>query len=291
MLTPADRQVVGCAQRRIAATGWSIEPEADSHPAVRAVDKPGSLAGTVLLVDVGDDDQRLYVIPESWARSELRSYATLRFARSYRDVLADDAAAQTVVDALRPLLEDLDENLNAHELLTQRVAEDAPFDTEAVFGSEGWRQWTPSADESSAQFAEACAPVLWSRFRQPDSGWGIDYDPTDYLAAADQEQILAELRVLGCEILHCPGLARLYRDPDPDLVARIDAGEWPPRSAQPEPPAATALGDQFASLVPSALLSQGAVDAAKSRSITSAPSCRTGRSSCRYTVSVTWLLA
>ena len=29
----------------------------------------------------------------------------------------------------------------------------------------------------------------------------------------------------------------------------------------------------------------------KSRSITSAPSCRTGRSSCRYTVSVTWLLA
>jgi hypothetical protein len=28
----------------------------------------------------------------------------------------------------------------------------------------------------------------------------------------------------------------------------------------------------------------------KSRSITSAPSCSTGRSSCRYTVSVTWLL-
>ena len=29
VLTPADRQVVGCAQRRIVATGWSIEPEAD----------------------------------------------------------------------------------------------------------------------------------------------------------------------------------------------------------------------------------------------------------------------
>ena len=29
VLTPAERQVVGCAQRRIVATGWSIEPEAD----------------------------------------------------------------------------------------------------------------------------------------------------------------------------------------------------------------------------------------------------------------------
>lgn len=30
VLTPAERQVAGCAQRRIVATGWSIEPEADS---------------------------------------------------------------------------------------------------------------------------------------------------------------------------------------------------------------------------------------------------------------------
>ena len=62
------------------------------------------------------------------------------------------------------------------------------------------------------------------------------HDPTDYLAAEDAEQILAELRVLGCEILRCPGLVRVYYDPDPDLVARIDAGEWPPRSRDPEPP-------------------------------------------------------
>jgi hypothetical protein len=33
VLTPADRQVVGCAQRRIVATGWSIEPETDSPAA------------------------------------------------------------------------------------------------------------------------------------------------------------------------------------------------------------------------------------------------------------------
>jgi hypothetical protein len=30
VLTPADRQVVGCAQRRIMTTGWSIETETDS---------------------------------------------------------------------------------------------------------------------------------------------------------------------------------------------------------------------------------------------------------------------
>lgn len=83
--------------------------------------------------------------------------------------------------------------------------------------------------------------MLWSRFRQPDGGWGIDYDPTDYLPAEDQEKILAELRILGCEILHCPGLVGQYWGPDPDLVARIDAGEWPPRPGKPEPPAATAL--------------------------------------------------
>jgi hypothetical protein len=29
VLTVADRQVVGCAERRVVATGWSIEPEAD----------------------------------------------------------------------------------------------------------------------------------------------------------------------------------------------------------------------------------------------------------------------
>ena len=31
VLTPADRQVVGCVERRIVATGWSIEPEADRN--------------------------------------------------------------------------------------------------------------------------------------------------------------------------------------------------------------------------------------------------------------------
>jgi len=31
LLTPADRQVVGCAERRIVATGWSIEPEVDEN--------------------------------------------------------------------------------------------------------------------------------------------------------------------------------------------------------------------------------------------------------------------
>jgi hypothetical protein len=29
VLTPADRRVVGCAQQRVVASGWSIEPEAD----------------------------------------------------------------------------------------------------------------------------------------------------------------------------------------------------------------------------------------------------------------------
>jgi hypothetical protein len=214
-----------------------VKPRKKRTPA-EPVDKPGSLAGTVVLVEVGGPDgERLFVIPESWARSELRSYATLNFARSYRDVLADDAAVQTVVDALgrfledpdEDLLQDLDEDLNERELFAQRVAEDAPFDAEEVFGFEGWRQWCPSAEESSARFAEGSAPVLWSRFGRPDGGWGIDYDPTDYLAAEDAEQILAELRVLGCEILHCPGLVTLYYNPDPELVARIDAGEWPPR--------------------------------------------------------------
>jgi hypothetical protein len=36
VLTPADRQVVGCAQRRMVATGWSIEPEADLPAAIGA---------------------------------------------------------------------------------------------------------------------------------------------------------------------------------------------------------------------------------------------------------------
>lgn len=202
------------------------------------VEKPGSLVGTVVLVDVGDgNDERLYVIPESWARSQLRSYATLCFARSYRDVLVDDSAVQTVVEALeRSSLEDLDEDsdedqdedIDGRELFVRRVAADGAFDAEEFFGSEGWRQWTPGGAESTAQFLEARAPALWNRFKQPDSGWGIDYDPVDYLAPADEEQILAGLRALGCKIVRCPGLAGLYWGPAPDLVARIDAGEWPP---------------------------------------------------------------
>lgn len=38
VLTPADRRVVGCTQRRIVATGWSIEPE--------PLRGPGQLTGT-----------------------------------------------------------------------------------------------------------------------------------------------------------------------------------------------------------------------------------------------------
>jgi hypothetical protein len=30
VLTPADHRVAGCAERRIAATGWSIEPEGNA---------------------------------------------------------------------------------------------------------------------------------------------------------------------------------------------------------------------------------------------------------------------
>jgi len=74
----------------------------------------GELVGTVLLVGVGLDGERLLVIPEAWARRELRSYATLRSARSYRDLLADDDAAETVVDALQRSLQDLDEDLDVH---------------------------------------------------------------------------------------------------------------------------------------------------------------------------------
>ena len=221
VLTPAERQVVGCAEKRIVATGWSIEPAAGgdvvtSGPAVEvgtavchreepaelgtgdadgyeeevkpkqtapaeAVDKPGSLAGIVVLVDLDDEPERLYVIPESWARSELRSYATLEFARSYRDVLADDDAVQTVLEGLGRCLEDpdedLEEDLDARELFERRVAEDAPFNAMEFFGDEGWRQWCPGGAESTAQFLEGKAPALWSRFRQPDGGWGIDYDP------------------------------------------------------------------------------------------------------------------
>ncbi|GIH68004.1 hypothetical protein [Sphaerimonospora thailandensis] len=210
----------------------------------RPVDKPGSLAGTVVLVEVSDvDDDRLYVIPESWARGELRGYATLCHARTYRDVLVDDDAVETVVAALERRLEDdepeegdeAEGGVDARELFARRVAEDARFDTDAVFGVEGWRDWIPSAEESSAWFAESKVPVLWSRFKRVDGAWGIDYDPTDYLPAEDRERILAELRVLGCEIRECPGLVRLYWDPDPDLVARIDAGEWPPRPEAPKP--------------------------------------------------------
>jgi hypothetical protein len=201
------------------------------------VDEPGSLAGTVILVDVDDgNDERLYVIPESWARSELRSYATLQFARSYRDVLADDDAVQTVLEGLGRYLEDLEEDLDARELFERRVAEDAPFNAMEFFGDEGWRHWCPGGAQTTAQFLEGKAPALWSRFRQPDGGWGIDYDPVDYLAPADEQQIIAGLRALGCEIVRCPGLGRQYWGPDPDLVARIDAGEWPPRPGEPDPP-------------------------------------------------------
>jgi hypothetical protein len=36
VLTPADRQVVGCTQRRVVTTGWSIEPEVNAPAATGA---------------------------------------------------------------------------------------------------------------------------------------------------------------------------------------------------------------------------------------------------------------
>jgi hypothetical protein len=283
VLTPADRQVVGCAERRIVATGWSIEsqqPEgnagtswptemkkaaADHHegpgesgtddidededidegeeelPPAEAVDQPGSLAGTVVLVDVGDDPERLFVIPVDAACSELRTYATLVHAGTYRDVLADVGAVETVVEALGRRLDErdeddegLEEGLSARELFDRRVAEDASFSTDAVFGEEGWREWCPDHRAATERFVRRRAPRLWERFGKGDGGWGIDYDPVDQLPAADQDQILARLQALGCEILPCPELDQQYWNPDRDLAARIDAGKWPPRSGEPE---------------------------------------------------------
>ena len=87
----------------------------------------------------------------------------------------------------------------------------------------------PSFAESSARFFEVHAPALWSQFRVRDGGWGIDYDPTDYVAVEDEGQVVAGLRALGYEILRCPGLENQYWGPDDDLVARIDSGQWPQR--------------------------------------------------------------
>jgi hypothetical protein len=175
-------------------------------------------------------------IPVDVARSELRTYATLRHAGTYRDVLADDGAAETVVEALGRRLDerdeddgDLEEGLSARELFDRRVAEDASFSTDAVFGEGGWREWCPDHRAATKGFVSGSAPRLWKRFGEMDGGWGIDYDPVDYLPTTEQDQILARLQALGCEILPCPGLDHQYWNPDPDLTARINAGEWPPK--------------------------------------------------------------
>jgi hypothetical protein len=217
-------------------SGEAAPPEPQDSENVEDLDAPGSLAATVVLVDVGDDPERLFLIPVDVACSELRTYATLLHAGTYRDVLADDGAVETVVEALGRRLaerdedeEDLEDDLSARELFDRRVAEDASFSTDAVFGEEGWREWCPDHRAATEGFVSGSAPRLWERFSEGDGGWGIDYDPVDYLPAAHQDQILARLQALGGGILPCPGLAHQYRDPDGDLVARIDVGEWPPK--------------------------------------------------------------
>ena len=76
--------------RLIAARGELVDTEA---PATDG--QSGKLVGIFLLVDVGLDGERLLIIPEVWARRELRSYVTRCSARSYRDVLADDDVVET----------------------------------------------------------------------------------------------------------------------------------------------------------------------------------------------------
>jgi hypothetical protein len=196
------------------------------------------LKGLKVLVDVGGhDSERLYVIPEEWACGELRSYATLCSAGSYGDVLADEHATSTVIDAMWRQLDDLpegQEDLDERGLFDWHVKHGTPFDADQVFGEEGRREWCPSADESSAAFAEMNAPDVWERFKRLDDGWGIDYDPSDYLPAEEREQVLAALRALGCEVHECPGLTGMYNRPSDDLVSRIDAGKWPPQTTRSE---------------------------------------------------------
>jgi hypothetical protein len=234
-----DRPVPPAAGQR--PSGEAAPPELeDSEDAededAEDLDEPGSLAGTVVLVDVGDDGERLLVIPLDVARGELRTYATLRHAGTYRDVLADDGAVETVVEALGRRIDERDEDdealkdgLSARELFDRRVAEDASFSTNAVFGEEGWREWCPDQRAATELFVRGSAPRLWERFSEGDGGWGIDYDPVDSLPAAKQDAILARLQAVGCEILPCPGLDQQYWNPDGDIAAQIDAGEWPPR--------------------------------------------------------------
>jgi len=202
------------------------------------LDEPGSLAGTVVLVDVCNDGERLLVIPVDVACSELRTYATLRHADTYREVQADDGAVETVVVALGRRLderdeddEDPDEGPSARELFDRRVADDASFSTDAVFGVGGWREWCPDQRAATERFVRGSAPRLWERFSEGggEAELAEDYDPVNRLPIADQDKILARLQALGCEILPCPELDQQYWNPDGDLAARIDADEWPPR--------------------------------------------------------------
>jgi hypothetical protein len=79
--------------------------------------------------------------------------------------------------------------------------------------------------------------------------------------------------------------------PRPVLFVRINSLSWSPVTESNRRPSPYRGRIGSVSLVPQRFSARLLLTVPKSRSITSAPSCRTGRSSCRYTVSVTWLLA
>jgi len=180
----------------------------------------------VLLVDVDAHGERLLVIPEQQAQRELRAYAVLTFASTYRDIMDDTEAVSRVVELIEINIDEVDESeegMTSMEIVSKRAQQGQPFDVDELFGD--WlSMWVPDARLTTARWLRENAPELLAQLGSEDAGYGIDYEPAPFVPVDGRDGLVAGLRERGFQVRHVAGLGKLYLDPDPELVARIDAG-------------------------------------------------------------------
>ncbi len=168
----------------------------------------------VTLVSVDNNGETLLAISLDWVVSELTTYTTILYASTVEDVKADADAFELVSERWQfDELGDEDEDSDV---------DNRSFDADAYFGDD--YSWRPEARFDSRAWLDNVLPDLQVALEQPDSGWGLDYEPAPFIHVEHRETVENALRELGHEVVDFPRLAEFYDTPPKDWRDQLRSG-------------------------------------------------------------------
>ena len=182
----------------------------------------------VTLVSVDNNGETLLAISLDWVVSELTTYTTILHASTVEDLKADADAFEFVserwqFDELGDEDSDEDEDSDVDsDVDGDSEVDNRSFDAEEFFGED--YSWRPEARFDSRAWLDNVLPHLQVALEQPDTGWGMDYEPAPFIHMEHRETVENALRGLGHEVVDFLRLAEFYDDPPKNWRDQLPTG-------------------------------------------------------------------